>query len=59
MAVPKKRTSKSKSRKSYWRNKALSVSRKSLSLARSLINSKSTTFIYDKPLDNYKINNSI
>nr|ARW69242.1 ribosomal protein L32 [Polysiphonia sp.] len=53
MAVPKKRTSKSKSRKSYWRQKALLVSKKSLSLAKSLIKNKSTTFIYGKSLDGY------
>nr|YP_009399431.1 ribosomal protein L32 [Dictyomenia sonderi]ARW69037.1 ribosomal protein L32 [Dictyomenia sonderi] len=55
MAVPKKRTSKSKSRKANWRKKALFVSQKSLSLARSLINDKSTTFIYRKSLDDYKV----
>jgi len=55
MAVPKKRTSKSKSRKFYWRKKADLSSQRSLSLARSLINSKSTTFIYNKSLDDYKI----
>ncbi len=57
MAVPKKRTSKSKSRKSHWRNKATVVSQKSLSLAKSLIKNKSTTFIYNKSLD--KISNFI
>nr|YP_010619588.1 Ribosomal protein L32 [Tayloriella tenebrosa]WAX03601.1 Ribosomal protein L32 [Tayloriella tenebrosa] len=55
MAVPKKRTSKSKSRKANWRRKALFVSQKSLSLAKSLINNKSTTFIYSKSLDDYKL----
>nr|YP_010618619.1 Ribosomal protein L32 [Rhodomelopsis africana]WAX02632.1 Ribosomal protein L32 [Rhodomelopsis africana] len=55
MAVPKKRTSKSKSGKSNWKKKALFVSQKSLSLAKSLINDKSTTFIYNKSLDNYKL----
>nr|YP_009399230.1 ribosomal protein L32 [Kapraunia schneideri]ARW68836.1 ribosomal protein L32 [Kapraunia schneideri] len=55
MAVPKKRTSKSKSksRKSVWMNKAFSVSNKSLSLAKSLITGKSTSFIYPKMLDDY------
>nr|YP_009391976.1 ribosomal protein L32 [Periphykon beckeri]ARW60324.1 ribosomal protein L32 [Periphykon beckeri] len=56
MAVPKKRTSKSKSRKSNWKKKALFVSYKSLSLAKSIINEQSTTFIYSKSLDQYKIN---
>nr|ARW60526.1 ribosomal protein L32 [Polysiphonia sp.] len=55
MAVPKKRTSKSKSRKANWRRKALFVSKKSLSLAKSLINSKSTTFIHNKNLDYYEL----
>nr|YP_010851145.1 ribosomal protein L32 [Aphanocladia delicatula]WGH14261.1 ribosomal protein L32 [Aphanocladia delicatula] len=55
MAVPKKRTSKSKSRKSIWRKKALFVGQKSLSLAKSLLIDKSTTFIYNKSLDDYKL----
>nr|YP_010618813.1 Ribosomal protein L32 [Deltalsia parasitica]WAX02826.1 Ribosomal protein L32 [Deltalsia parasitica] len=55
MAVPKKRTSKSKSRKANWKKKALFTSRKSLSLAKSLINGKSTTFIYSKSFDDYKL----
>ncbi len=55
MAVPKKRTSrsKSKSRKSVWMNKAISNSRKSFSLAKSLISGRSTSFIYSKSLDEY------
>nr|YP_009393232.1 ribosomal protein L32 [Symphyocladiella dendroidea]ARW61794.1 ribosomal protein L32 [Symphyocladiella dendroidea] len=55
MAVPKKRTSKSKSRKANWRKKALFASQKSLSLAKSLIKDKSTTFVYSKSLDDYKL----
>nr|WGH12877.1 ribosomal protein L32 [Echinothamnion sp.] len=55
MAVPKKRTSKSKSRKANWRKKALFVSQKSLSLAKSLLKDKSTTFIYNESLDDYKL----
>nr|YP_009398599.1 ribosomal protein L32 [Kuetzingia canaliculata]ARW67785.1 ribosomal protein L32 [Kuetzingia canaliculata] len=51
MAVPKKRTSKSKSRKSHWARKALLVSKKSLSLGKSLLSGKSTNFIYYKSLD--------
>nr|YP_009396528.1 ribosomal protein L32 [Vertebrata australis]ARW65714.1 ribosomal protein L32 [Vertebrata australis] len=55
MAVPKKRTSKSKSkaRKSLWMNKALISSYKSLSLAKSLLSGKSTSFIYNKSLQDY------
>nr|YP_009392178.1 ribosomal protein L32 [Osmundaria fimbriata]ARW60740.1 ribosomal protein L32 [Osmundaria fimbriata] len=51
MAVPKKRTSKSKSRKFYWIKKASFVSKKSLSLGKSLLSGKLTNFIYDKSLD--------
>nr|YP_009397769.1 ribosomal protein L32 [Sonderella linearis]ARW66955.1 ribosomal protein L32 [Sonderella linearis] len=50
MAVPKKRTSKSKSRKANWRYKAFSVSQKSLSLAKSLLSGKSRNFIYYKDM---------
>nr|QCI04580.1 ribosomal protein L32 [Apoglossum ruscifolium] len=46
MAVPKKRTSRSKSKKSQWKRKALSVSKKSLSLAKSLLINKSNSFVY-------------
>lgn len=55
MAVPKKRTSrsKSKSRKSVWMNKAIFSSCKSLSLAKSLMSGRSTSFIYSKSLDEY------
>nr|YP_010850353.1 ribosomal protein L32 [Lophurella caespitosa]WGH13272.1 ribosomal protein L32 [Lophurella caespitosa] len=59
MAVPKKRTSKSKSLKSNWRKKAQCVSHKSLSLAKSLMKGKSTTFIYSKSLDDYKLTETI
>lgn len=48
MAVPKKRTSKSKSGKSHWKSKANKVSEKSLSLARSLLSGKSASFFYYK-----------
>nr|YP_009395303.1 ribosomal protein L32 [Polysiphonia infestans]ARW64283.1 ribosomal protein L32 [Polysiphonia infestans] len=56
MAVPKRKTSKSKSksRKSIWMNKASSVSSKALSLAKSLVNDKSTSFVYSKSLNTYK-----
>ena len=50
MAVPKKKTSKSKSCKSLWRKKALSMTNKSLSLAKSLMTGKSTSFVYNKSL---------
>ena len=48
MAVPKKRTSKSKSksRKAQWKRKAYLQSKKSVSLAKSLLTGKSTSFIY-------------
>nr|YP_009393018.1 ribosomal protein L32 [Bostrychia moritziana]ARW61580.1 ribosomal protein L32 [Bostrychia moritziana] len=54
MAVPKKRTSKSKSksRKSHWLNKAVGASQKALSLAKSVVSLKSNNFIY------YKSNNN-
>jgi len=48
MAVPKKRTSKSKknSRKANWKKKATKSSQKSLSLAKSILGGKTTSFIY-------------
>jgi large subunit ribosomal protein L32 len=53
MAVPKKRTSKSKknSRKSNWKRKTVKTTAEALSLAKSIIktgkqDSKPTTFIY-------------
>ena len=48
MAVPKKRTSKSKSksRKSNWKNKSYLESQKALSLAKSLLTGKSNSFFY-------------
>nr|YP_010726301.1 ribosomal protein L32 [Hypnea brasiliensis]WCH55245.1 ribosomal protein L32 [Hypnea brasiliensis]WDY84776.1 ribosomal protein L32 [Hypnea brasiliensis] len=48
MAVPKKRTSKSKSksRKANWKNKAYHQSQKALSLAKSLMKGKNSSFIY-------------
>lgn len=48
MAVPKKRTSKSKSGKSSWKRKACPVSLRSFSLAKSLLSGKSTNFVYYK-----------
>nr|QCI05622.1 ribosomal protein L32 [Cryptopleura ramosa] len=46
MAVPKKRTSKAKSRKAHWKRKAFFMSKKSLSLAKSILTGKSNSFIY-------------
>jgi len=48
MAVPKKRTSKSKkkSRKANWKQKANKEAQKSLSLAKSMLTGKQTSFIY-------------
>lgn len=56
MAVPKKRTSKSKtrSRKAVWKRKAFHVSITSMSLAKSSLTSKSNSYIYlskDKIID--------
>nr|YP_010199308.1 ribosomal protein L32 [Gracilariopsis tenuifrons]UAD89166.1 ribosomal protein L32 [Gracilariopsis tenuifrons] len=48
MAVPKKRTSKSKSksRKANWKNKMDNAYKKYVSLAKSAITGKSNSFIY-------------
>jgi ribosomal protein L32 len=48
MAVPKKRTSKSvtNTRKSVWKGQAKKASQKSLSLAKSILKKKNTSFIY-------------
>nr|YP_009019534.1 50S ribosomal protein L32 [Gracilaria salicornia]AHH24502.1 50S ribosomal protein L32 [Gracilaria salicornia]UAD87522.1 ribosomal protein L32 [Gracilaria salicornia] len=48
MAVPKKRTSKSKckSRKAQWKHKAYKTSQKSISLGKSIITGKANSFIY-------------
>jgi large subunit ribosomal protein L32 len=48
MAVPKKRTSKSKknSRKANWKKKAEKASQKAFSLAKSVLQNQSTSFIY-------------
>nr|YP_010952325.1 ribosomal protein L32 [Gloiopeltis furcata]WMP13994.1 ribosomal protein L32 [Gloiopeltis furcata] len=48
MAVPKKRTSKSKSRsrKANWKNKTTISSQKAISLAKSLLTGKPNSFIY-------------
>jgi|TARA_B100001142_G_scaffold281253_1_gene292896 large subunit ribosomal protein L32 len=48
MAVPKKRTSRSKknSRKANWFQKSNVEAKKAYSLARSILDGKSTSFIY-------------
>ena len=48
MAVPKKRTSKSKrnSRKANWKRKGFKAAQKSLSLAKSMLRGKTTSFVY-------------
>ncbi len=48
MAVPKKRTSKSKknARKANWKRKGYKVAQKSLSLAKSMLRGKPTSFVY-------------
>jgi len=53
MAVPKKRTSKSKknSRKANWKRKATKSAQKSLSLAKSILRGKTTSFVYRLYLD--------
>lgn len=49
MAVPKKRTSKAKknSRKANWKKKGYTAAKKSLSLAKSMLRGKKTSFIYN------------
>ena len=48
MAVPKKRTSKSKtrSRKACWKRQAVDASLKAVSLAKSILTTKSNSYIY-------------
>ena len=48
MAVPKKRTSKAKknARKANWKRKSYQAAQKSLSLAKSTLRGKSTSFVY-------------
>jgi large subunit ribosomal protein L32 len=48
MAVPKKRTSKAKknARKANWKRKASKAAQKSLSLAKSMLRGKPTSFVY-------------
>ena len=49
MAVPKKRTSKSKknTRKANWKKKANKSAQNSLSLAKSMLKNKKTSFVYN------------
>ena len=53
MAVPKNRTSKSKKRmrKSNWKRRASKEAKKSLSLAKSVLRGKPTSFIYSVYID--------
>jgi large subunit ribosomal protein L32 len=53
MAVPKKRTSKSKknSRKANWKRKGYKAAQKSLSLAKSMLKGKTTSFVYTLYVD--------
>ena len=48
MAVPKKRTSKAKTRarKANWKRKSFKAAQKSLSLAKSMLRGKPTSFVY-------------
>lgn len=48
MAVPKKRRSKSKkkTRKANWKRKGHQYAQKSLSLAKSMLQGKPTSFVY-------------
>ena len=53
MAVPKKRTSKSKknARKANWKRKGYQTAQKSLSLAKSMLKGKTTSFVYSVYVD--------
>nr|YP_009297263.1 ribosomal protein L32 [Porphyridium sordidum]AOM66606.1 ribosomal protein L32 [Porphyridium sordidum] len=54
MAVPKKRTSKSKknSRKANWKNKVKKAATKAISLGKSIMSGKESSFIYNSKEDN-------
>lgn len=56
MAVPKKRTSKSKknARKANWKRKGYIAAQKSLSLAKSMLRGKKTSFIYSLYIEDQK-----
>ena len=53
MAVPKKRTSKTKknTRKANWKRKGYTAAQKSLALAKSMLQGKPTSFIYSLDLN--------
>jgi len=53
MAVPKKRTSKAKrdTRKANWKRKGYKTAQKSLSLAKSMLRGKATSFVYSIYID--------
>ena len=53
MAVPKKRTSKSKknARKANWKRKSFKNAQKSLSLAKSMLQGNTTSFVYSIYVD--------
>ena len=53
MAVPKKRTSKAKknARKANWKRKGYKAAQKSLSLAKSMLRGKTTSFVYSVYVD--------
>lgn len=48
MAVPKKKTSKSKRdhRKAHWKRKAAKEAQKALSLGKSVLTGRSSSFVY-------------
>jgi large subunit ribosomal protein L32 len=48
MAVPKKKTSKSKrdSRKAHWKHKAAVEARKAISLGKSVLTGRANSFVY-------------
>nr|YP_009686407.1 ribosomal protein L32 [Halamphora coffeaeformis]QDR25154.1 ribosomal protein L32 [Halamphora coffeaeformis] len=53
MAVPKKRTSKTKrnSRKANWKRKGYHAAQKALSLGKSVVKGKTTSFIHEIEID--------
>ena len=53
MAVPKKRASKSRTntRKAVWKRQAKKASQKSLSLAKSILKGKQTSFLYKENIE--------
>jgi large subunit ribosomal protein L32 len=56
MAVPKKRASKSKknARKAVWKRQVKKAGEKSLSLAKSILRGKQTSFIHTKNIKSYR-----